>query len=792
MKKKLICFKSLLFIAAFCAALGACRSDELVVREVSKPTAVAEKADTFSLKIDFPTTIHFDGKITATNDVTMADEANAEDKNTRAALHVNQDGTTTINLTTNGGPLKVFLILRNQDGSKVYVSADNTWNLVSGEPTKLEASGKYTFTSVKGGALALNKDEVWYLDAMTGGEWNEAKKAYEINKTCAIPKKMFNAGENVRLGTNMTDGKTDIVVPFLLGTDEVADAGERKWGVRMAVANDNRNSNILIPRLVCIDAAPSFMPYGSLLCMRFRNDYKKSEIERLFGRDSYYDKHSWRPFNYDYYIRGIGIESTSSTPGGWISVSELGRPSREDFLPWHPYKANGVAYSYAGTFDRPFTAKVQLDLAKDDNYKTGYFLRRTERDKDDNVIVEGNWTPYYYLWVKSLDETREQALFQSSGLKVQLEMYNATIDPYVVFKRPELTQRVVITSRKTHKTGRAYYASQYSLGTFAPSPLAESAVDVVYTSDGFEHWPEANKKNDEVSTSRYRFEDMQKLFMGDHANFSVHYKDNGIYKDSRLFWNIPRESQIKAIFPPKLENINVGRTIHENKFIKHTDKVSVAGVTFPETSYYYNAWYFDKDQSREEQNYHTYFALRYVGTPFCEAVRYTLYGRWTIPHGWGGSASDASSDSRFVIQAKHVGNVEFKTDDDAYKFLKNVVAAGNAPTPGHPHVNDFWGTDFWNPAPNQGIVSRVFHVPGQGGGGGIGQDIGRALHIAAAYAGTVRDPKLEIFEVSDGGRRTAYEFTKYFYPDDNYTWLLRRSKIGMTLIPMLAPLSQQE
>ena len=157
MKKKLTCFKSLLLVAVFAAALGACRSDELATRERSTTEKEqVQRADTFSLKLDFPS-IDFNNKITAVSDVTVADEAKAEGKNTRAALHVNQDGTTTINLTTEGGPLKVLLILRNQDGSKVYVSPDNNWTVVSG--TKVEASGIYTFTSVKGTGGAPHDDE---------------------------------------------------------------------------------------------------------------------------------------------------------------------------------------------------------------------------------------------------------------------------------------------------------------------------------------------------------------------------------------------------------------------------------------------------------------------------------------------------------------------------------------------------------------------------------------------------------------------------------------------------------
>ena len=227
--RKLTYFKSLLFVALLGATLGACHSDELATREVREPEAVEVKADSFSLKLDFPS-VNFDSKITA-----VSDDAAGEGKSTRASLTVQNKGLTQIDLSTDGTTaMTVLLILRNQDGSKVYVSPNNQWNIVSGQRTKVEASGIYNFTAVKGatGAPTWTKDDVWFLDAMTGGEWDANTKAYNINKSCRIPNKLYKPGEKLVLGT-------DITVPFQLGTDEVGNAGERKWGVRMAVANND-------------------------------------------------------------------------------------------------------------------------------------------------------------------------------------------------------------------------------------------------------------------------------------------------------------------------------------------------------------------------------------------------------------------------------------------------------------------------------------------------------------------------------------------------------------------------
>ena len=200
--KKLTFFKSLLLVAVFAAALGACRSDELAMRERS--TAEKEqtqRADTFSLKLDFPS-IGFKSKITAVSDEGGENAGNGE-KATRTALLVKNDGTTQLELNTGEATtMSVLLILRNQDGSKVYVSANNNWNIVKGQELSLDASGIYNFTSVKGasGAPTMTKDDVWYLDAMTGGDWDANTKAYNINKSCRIPNKLYKPGEKLVLG----------------------------------------------------------------------------------------------------------------------------------------------------------------------------------------------------------------------------------------------------------------------------------------------------------------------------------------------------------------------------------------------------------------------------------------------------------------------------------------------------------------------------------------------------------------------------------------------------------------
>ena len=163
--RKLTYFKSLLFVALLGATLGACHSDELATREVREPEAVEVKADSFSLKLDFPS-IAFRSKVTAVSD----EGSKNSEKATRTSLLVKNDGTTQLELNTGEATtMTVLLILRNQDGSKVYVSANNNWNIVKGQELSLDASGIYNFTAVKGpsGAPTMTKDDVWFLDAMT-------------------------------------------------------------------------------------------------------------------------------------------------------------------------------------------------------------------------------------------------------------------------------------------------------------------------------------------------------------------------------------------------------------------------------------------------------------------------------------------------------------------------------------------------------------------------------------------------------------------------------------------------
>ena len=786
--RKLTYFKSLLFVALLGATLGACHSDELATREVREPEAVEVKADSFSLKLDFPS-VNFDSKITAVSDDAagegnVSDDAAGEGKSTRASLAVQNNGTTDIDLSTDGTTaMTVLLILRNQDGSKVYVSPNNQWNLVSGQRTKVEASGIYTFTGVKGatGAPTWKKDDVWFLDAMTGGEWDDKTKAYIINKSCRIPNKMFNPGEKLVLGR-------DITVPFQLGTDEVGNAGERKWGVRMAVANNDRESvGGFAPRLICIDSEPNFLPYGSLLCMRFKNDLHNIN-KNLAGAvtDVEYNRFTWRN-SYSYFLRGISIESSTSTTGGWIQVSSLEAPNREP-LQWHGLKPDGGAYNFVYQSDPTFLVSTQFANASPTNLSTGYPLFRPNKDN-----VDSDPTPFYYVWVKSIDESRDNALYSSFGLHVRLNLYNATLNQY------GLGDRTAFVSNKNHKTGRAYFRYEKLHGSLIPTPLAFFAPDLAYANNdygGAITWPDSTLSNTAMSTSRYKLSELQSYFGGEfpvNSNPKVH----GVPTATNLKWRVPDKYTVSSVFPPPLDGINIGGRALKEKITEKTEDVRIGGVLYKGVkSYYYRHDQYIDNHSNEEKGYNSYFALRFVGTPFCEAVRYTEYGKWNFAKTGGATPPTAVSDSsRFVIHTRHLGNVgiNIPNKDAAHAFLSKTVATSRPPYNSKiAPYNDFWG-DFWNPPVQKGISMRIYHVGGSN----------------TAISGTTpsRDPRqgyfigtMFQFAVHNGYYNGNNQFGSYqfnasgsvqrsytwSYPYDEGNWFLARKNGAMSVLPVLS------
>ena len=802
MKKKLTCFNSLLFVALFAATLGACRSDELASREDHSSTVRggAQRADSFSVELSFGE-VPFESRITTSQpivEVNNNESGKEKKRDTRAALVVGNDGRTTINLAlddANNGKLKVLLILRNRDASRIAV-AEKEWSLVAGQTNRLQTDGVYNFVWLKGSG-SLVKDEGWYVDAMTGGEWDAQTKAYLINKTCAMPNKMYKAGEKLVLGR-------DIIVPFSLGTNQVGRNGERKWGVRMVVANENRNPGAEMLRLQCADPEPTFSPYGSLLCMRFRNNTSMIARELSGNQDPVFSGRTWQPGHYSFLIRGISVESSSSTMGGWIQVNQLSQPDRKP-LQWHGFDANGLAYHFDNQADKPFIKYVDMEGVKDNDYHTGILLKRGTPNKED-----APWTPYYYVWVKSLDESRSQALYGSLGLTVRLHVYNATLDPATTMHDPSVDPRAVFTSRKIHQSGRAYFADESISTQLGISPLSLSAPALLYQKKVSGHvmnfWPPDAKdgfytyKNSEFSKHRVEYD---AIVSGLNNYFSVSPTNplsNETPVNNNLKWMLPTGPMIKGVFPPQMNDINVMNYHGGGEWREMHEDVSIGGVMLSNTlNYYYNPWEYKLKYSNDDNYYHTYFGLRFVGTPYCTVYRYTLFGKWNDTE--GGNSTFFHEHTRFVIQSRHLGNIP-EPPRGWKHFMQTVVAAGNAPSNHNPHVNDFWGTDFWKPSVEKGITTRILAVPGspvsKGGGSFAGtgthaKNVGTWLSLAVNKNGNLNNPELQTYDIretpNDNYWRHYYTFNNPF-SSGAAQW--NKRNYVLSVFPFLAPVSMDE
>ncbi len=799
--RKFIPISIVLCVVMLVATVVACRSDELVARVQPK---VEQRADTFSLSLDLGN-VPFESRITATQPIVGDDKSEKSEnidkskgldttRQTRAALVVGNDGKTTINLTLGKKKdVDVFLILRNGDGSRIAV-ANSTWSVVDGETTKLKTNGQYTFTWVKGSSNALREDEMWYLDAMTGGEWDATTKAYNINKECTLPNRMFNPGESVELGE-------DIHVPFGLGTNALG--SERKWGVRMYVVNGHREAGGYSPRLVCLDPEPSFSPYGSLLCMRFRNAIG---VESTHGaeQDPVFAAKTVIPSNYSYFLRRISVESTSSTTGGCIRVAELGGVNRQ-VLPWHPYKVGGVDYTYTQKHQEPFYSARELDKAKPGDYATGYYLQKGTL-MGSSVVQPGPWTPYYYLWVKSIDESKNEAIDGSDGLKVRCLMYNHTVKPDKLnYAGSKQFSRVFISSKKMHKSGRAYFTDRSLDGEIFMPATFYMAPDIIYK-DPLKRtlyiWPDSAKSNQTVAReARFTHAETQSGFApGQEFAVDIFKDDNDqVGKTAPVRWIVPSPMMIRSVFPGDFAGLNAGAHYSGGALAHKPEKVNINGRVFQGDSYYYNPWDYDYNDSKNPKNYHVFYGLKFVGTPYCEVVRYTLYGQWYAE----GSSSIIPDSSRLVVHSKHLGDVSFANDADVKAFFEKEVVGqymnergeiklNPKPQPGVPPSDKFWG-DFWHPKPEYEVSMRVIHLAGKRGlGSGDGTyDLGRALTLASFNGDKDENgnitKNLVAFEITDAGRTTRpYEF-KVWTGNNAYRFNGRAS-----ILPFISPIAYND
>ena len=187
-----------------------------------------------------------------------------------------------------------------------------------------------------------------------------------------------------------------------------------------------------------------------------------------------------------------------------------------------------------------------------------------------------------------------------------------------------------------------------------------------------------------------------------------------------------------------------------------------------------------------------YYGLRFVGTPYCEVVRYTLYDLWRPKPRT--SSTIIPQNTRFIIHSKHLGDVSFSNATEVKEFFEKEVKSDVVPSPdpepkGIPPYNEFWG-DFWHPRPEDNVTMRVFHVTGRLGlGGSTGSlELGRALSLAAVAAGEGGNfDDVHAYEIFDGGIDDK--------PYDFQTWykdFARRNKGAVSVLPFISPLPGNE
>lgn len=471
-------------------------------------------------------------------------------------------------------------------------------------------------------------------------------------------------------------------------------------------------------------------------------------------------------------------------------------------LQWNGFDAKGNAYHFDHQGDNPFAKYVQMDGVKDNDYHTGILLKRGTPGQED-----APWTPYYYVWVKSLDESRSQALYGSLGLTVRIHVYNATLDPATSMHDPNVDPRAVITSRKIHHSGRAYFADASISSGLSISPLALSAPALIFQKKVDGHvvnfWPPDAKEgfytypNSEFSKRRVEYDaivrDLNNTF-----EVSPSHPDSPNPIRSNLKWMIPTGPMMKSVFPPQMNDINILNFHAGGEWHEMHEDVSIGGVNLKNTlNYYYNPWEYKLKFSSDDNYYHTYFGLRFVGTPYCTVYRYTLFGKWNDNGAnEGGFGSNYHEHTRFVIQARHLGNIP-EPPRGWKHFMQTVVASGNAPSNGHPHKNDFWGDNFWQPSEEKGITTRILAVPGSpitkrggpfAGTGTEARNIGTWLSLTVNKNGNLNNPALQTYDIREtaNDNRGSYFYT-FNNPFTSGASVWNKRNYSLSVFPFLAP-----
>lgn len=630
----------------------------------------------------------------------------------------------------------VYLVLR-RNGQQVYGRA--TWELARKEDGSVvvRAKGQVNLSEEpRVSDLTIGDDKTWYLYAIhaTGSDsYDEASRTITF-KQAHHANRLYNEGDSLRLGK-------DLDVPFTLG---YRDGNSRINGIplRYSGLDEHKKPYFSMKRLSepannqpAVTLASSFRMMGSLYSLRLRNAMEReeswggTEVDAAFiGRPQY------RP-TYDFSLKGFYVESTQASDEGRIDLKSLAGGGAGTNTPW--------ATLSAVSLEKPYRVEFPLKDSVDLN-----------RQQTTGMLV---------FWLKDTSEDirpTDQGLNTGEGLGVWAELYNKTI-----FRNVGMTQ--ILYSQKQHLSGIAYQSQIELKEELRLNPLARMGYDYIagdplttgIVNSAWFALPNADNGMEPTTASPgagqgYDINDLRRF---QNTTFKVNYATPVNERDasearitqSDLNWYVPDQFDIWSVFPntpfnngtissggltdgerQELTQANSTGWVTAGKWASvHNERVRLDGVLQDVTSLYfrresYNYYYMSRNKARN-----TFYALRFIGTPYMMAYRYTEVGKWYNPSVGHGPVDGIQSDdptsvnayypspnSRLVIEGKSLGHLRGQIANvfAAFSYLQDVVAS-----------NDFWGDEILGGNTNDGmiyhvldqrtrneIITRVLHVNG--------------------------------------------------------------------------------
>lgn len=685
-------------------------------------TSTTQPEYSYSLDLDL-------GEISLeSNPQTVALEGEANAQSPRSLdIRVNQDRVPTLIVSPDTdasgqelarSPFPVYVVLRSATQT-VYGRA--TWWLVRAADGSMRVRAQGTLNlnaepNVTG--LSEGDDQTWHLYAYyaTGSDsWDGTSRTITFKQRFR-PKRLYNNGTVLRLGR-------DLDVPFSLGykdssgrringipmryTGKTA-SGEARFDMKQ-IAGSTAGETVAVPA--------TFRMLGSLYSIRLRNAMNRTETWAGTATDQYFlGQGKYRP-TYDYSLRGFYLESTVSSDEGKIDLTRLAGVAAGSATPWQPLRS--VSRNAPIRIDLPLTDSVHLD--------------------------RGTTTATLLFWLKDFDES---ATISSStanigeGLGVWADLYNKTIIRHV-----GMTQ--VLHSERAHRSGYAYRSTLALSDELRLNPLARMGYDYIagnpvtagqVTSTWFALNAAENGMEPTATTpgagKSYTYRELR-----DFSNliFNVYYPqvrpdgnlNNVNIIQSTLRWQVPDQYDLWSVFPTMgwdrsgiTLSGRAGWIAGNTMRVVNNEDVRLDGWRQPQLSVYYRRDRYNYGFQSRHRARNTFYALRFVGTPYMIAYRYTERGKWYNPNSatplpdriaadeaWKNSGAYPNPDSRLIIEGKSLGHLRHRITNasTAQAYLRDVIA-----------TDDFWGDRvdeeqfYWTSTERSRgeIIARVLHVNG--------------------------------------------------------------------------------